>query len=152
MSPCPDLSPSEAEAYAFKINKLTRQYHQHTKKKTQKRCQWRTFSNLWHFLFWLETPNLSKYFKKKIYILYINIWESYLRRPRRLQMYKLCPCPVGSSDVVPLLFAPRSSGFFKWLFSSAAIIKTTVLKLNERSLRQTERGNICTPVLFHPSC
>lgn len=82
--------------------------------KHKKRCQWRTFSNLWHFLFWLEHQTLANILK--IYILYINILESYLWTPRRTQMYKLCHCHVGFSEVVPLLFAPRSSSLFKWIF------------------------------------
>lgn len=60
---------------------------------THKRCQWRTFSNLWHFLLWLEHQTLADIFK--IYILYINILESYLWTPRRIQMYKLCHSRVG---------------------------------------------------------
>lgn len=53
-------------------------------------------------------------------------------------------------EVVPLLFAPPSATYLSG-FSSAAIIKTKVLKLNERSLRQTDTRGTFAVQCFQPS-
>lgn len=76
--------------------------------------------------------------------MYINISESYLWTPRRIQTYGLCHSGVGFSEVVPLLLSPRSQTSLSG-FSSAAIVETKVLKLNAAFVRH--KGNSCTAVL-----
>lgn len=125
----------------FHTFKLTTLQYSIISIRKHKRCQRRTFSNLWHFLFWLEHQTLANILK--IYILYINILESYLWTLRRIQMFKRCHSHGGISEVAPLLFTPHSATLSG--FSSSTIIKSIKTEWTQPS--SDRGGNICTPVL-----
>lgn len=142
--PKPD-GGAAGESYTFK---LTNVHYSIISIQKHKRCQWRTFSNLWHFLFWLEHQTLENILK--IYILYINILERYLWTARHIQTYKHYHSRVGFSEVVPLLFAPRSANLFKWIFLCCHYQNESII--TEWTQPSSDRRGIFAFRCFQPSC